>query len=596
MFERYENPLRRLWGAFDHRTGDKPKLAQRLAVSDLLLVAILAGGCVAATMSAMRSDALIEHQRVSGESANVMRSLRIAVYEAELAAIELTEVEDDGASRAEAIANLEEKRVQLDGMSQIFFSDPHLAELEGARDAQTAIGSLGKSIDSIMTNSANGAGEDELRAARDAISDRQSALTEHLYLAEEAIFDEVSATQDGIGAQLDWLMLVLWSVIFAAILAVGLRFLLVYRSFVIPARDLANATTELAEGDIRTTIPEMHVAELHQIAQALNIFRTVTAEAEDLRQRTRSAQEQERLTREQLAEAELIAQRKSAERRRAEMLELAKDFQVNITKVVTAVSISAKELDRTSRELAAMATDAERETTQVATASHQASKNVQLVAEASEELSQSIREITRQMDQQAKLSGAAESVSSKSANAASLLAEKTSSIGDIAGLIGDIAKQTNLLALNATIEAARAGEAGSGFAVVAGEVKQLSMQTSSSANEIRETLESVQGEVDDAVSAIEGVARSLINVREIATSVAGAVDQQEVVAADISRHAIEAAAGAEQVSVSMTTLASTVTQTDMLAGKVKDAANMLSESAEALNGAADSFVARLRAA
>jgi Methyl-accepting chemotaxis protein (MCP) signalling domain len=50
-------------------------------------------------------------------------------------------------------------------------------------------------------------------------------------------------------------------------------------------------------------------------------------------------------------------------------------------------------------------------------------------------------------------------------------------VGQIAGVIREIADQTNLLALNAFIEAARAGAAGRGFAVVATEVRNLADRT-----------------------------------------------------------------------------------------------------------------------
>lgn len=100
-------------------------------------------------------------------------------------------------------------------------------------------------------------------------------------------------------------------------------------------------------------------------------------------------------------------------------------------------------------------------------------------------------------------------------------------IAEITELIDEIASKTNLLAVNASVEAARAGVHGRGFAIVADEVRALSNSATEMALEIKDSVASATGAINDGLEVIETTTGALADIEAAASHTKASMQQIE---------------------------------------------------------------------
>jgi methyl-accepting chemotaxis protein len=351
------------------------------------------------------------------------------------------------------------------------------------------------------------------------------------------------------------------------------------RSIVHPLAVITREIGEVAQGNLTITISGIErTDELGGISKALAVFRS-------------NGQDRLRLE----AEQQQAEKRLEAERQQA-MLSIADQFESKVGSIIHALGGTAQDMRQTATELQDTTDQASHLCASVASASSQALTNVGAVTSASQQLSTSISDIGRRLTEASSIAGGAVRHADDANRMVQDLNSAADKIGQVVGMITDIANQTNLLALNATIEAARAGDAGKGFAVVASEVKQLANQTAQATEQITQQIAEIQQETQATVKAIGEIATTIRRIDEIAVGISGAVAEQGIATHDISRNVEETSTGTEHVCRGIDEVNDAVQAADGAAHAVTGSANILADMAEDLERAMESMLRTIRAA
>ncbi len=153
-------------------------------------------------------------------------------------------------------------------------------------------------------------------------------------------------------------------------------------------------------------------------------------------------------------------------------------------------------------------------------------------------------------------------------------------IGDITGLISDIAQQTNLLALNAAIEAARAGEHGRGFSVVADSIRKLAEQSRTSSDKIYELIQVIQKSTAEAINMMD---RGSIAVKDMSETVNGVhMAFNDIVSSveDVTKQIMEVSASSQQMSASSEQVTASIVELSSISKQTSEFTQNVAASAE----------------
>ena len=306
-----------------------------------------------------------------------------------------------------------------------------------------------------------------------------------------------------------------------------------------------------------------------------------------------AAEERHRLV--QAEQSRREAERRSDDAaRHAAMAAHAARFETTVLAVVGQLGTVVAELGESTARLARAGEATQQRTAAVRHRAIAVAGSMQAATAATKQMRDAIAEIGNEVSGQVGATATADAASRVARDHAAALAGYGQTVSGIVATIETIATRTNILALNALIEAARSGAAGQGFAVVAGEVKALAMQTREAAAQIAANVGDMNRCAADAAESIVAISGNVSRIASGATDIAAAIVQQERATDDIGASVDEASAGASSVGADLRDVTMQADVAVELAARLTQLAEAVAAQSAGLAVAATDFGRQLK--
>ena len=401
--------------------------------------------------------------------------------------------------KANIDANLDSKAIVLSSTAKTLLEDSRKSE---------AWAGVNKVFNVVLTKSKDGefgiSGKDFFATITKVIDDMYSVRNKEV----ESIVNNLSIIQDEIASTL---LKVYFSLGLILLLVLISAFFLA-RSITAPINHIISYSKDVASGNLNATLVERFSHDLGVLQASLE------AMVENLKSKILEAERNSSIASEQTEKALLAMKEADVARQKAESAKAEGMLQAahQLEGVVEIVSSASEQLSAQIEQSSRGADEQSGRVRETATAMEEmnatvleVARNAQQAADLSHQAHQQAQEGSKIVTDAVKSIEAVHAQSIAIKEDMDVLGKQAEGIGQIMGVIADIADQTNLLALNAAIEAARAGDAGRGFAVVADEVRKLAEKTMTATQEVGNAITGIQ----------EGTRKNIHNVEQAGVSI-----------------------------------------------------------------------------